>query len=58
MTKKQIMLHGYRYFIVYVTTDDNHMEIANHMETRFDASYYELEGKINLNNELDGKIMT
>ena len=28
------------------------------METRFDASNYELEETINMNNELDGKIMT
>ena len=30
------------YFIVYITTDDIYIDIAEDVETRFDASNYEL----------------
>ena len=31
------------YFIVYIKTDDIYNDIAEHVETRFDTSNYELE---------------
>ena len=37
------LLYGCRCFIVYIKTDDIYKDIAQDVETRFDASNYELE---------------
>ena len=33
-------------FIVYIRTDDTYLDMAKNVETRFDASNYELKGPL------------
>ena len=41
--KKQNCVYGYRYFIVYIKTDEIYKDIAEDVETRVDTSNCELE---------------
>ena len=68
MVKNNIVLYGYRCFIVYIKTDGIYKDIIEDAETRFDTSNYELDRPLSkgknkkvigfMKSELGGKIIT
>ena len=67
MVKNNIVLYGYRCFIVYIKTDGIYKDIIEDAETIFDTSNYELDRPLSkgtnkkvfglMKDELCGKIM-